>query len=152
MHQLTELVSIISPAFNASSTISTTINSVLNQSYENWEMLIADDCSSDNTVDIVKSYHKKDSRISLYQNTINLGPAGTRNMLLRKARGRFIAFLDTDDQWLPNKLTKQIDKLHSCDAAICCSGYRRQSSLSAPLKKPFFQQSLCVFYQKKCSG
>lgn len=126
MAQHTQRVSIISPAYNAAKSVKATIDSVIAQTHEDWEMLIADDCSSDNTIEIVEAHCQLDSRIKLFTNPENLGPAGTRNRLLQEASGRLIAFLDTDDRWLPQKLEKQLAALEETDASICCTGYSRE--------------------------
>ncbi len=128
MPQQSRRVSIISPAYNAAKTVQATIDSVLAQTHEDWEMLIADDCSRDRTIEIVEACCQRDSRIKLFCNPENLGPAGTRNRLLEQAGGRFIAFLDTDDRWLPQKLEKQLAALEETGAAICCTGYTRKFS------------------------
>jgi glycosyltransferase involved in cell wall biosynthesis len=104
----TELVSIITANYNAAKYISDTIESVLAQSYDNWEMIIVDDCSSDNSIEIIESYIAKDSRIKLVQLEQNSGAAVARNRAIELAQGRFIAFLDSDDLWQSDKLEKQI--------------------------------------------
>ncbi|HGE6932936.1 TPA: glycosyltransferase family 2 protein [Enterobacter cloacae] len=102
-----DLISIIMPSFNSSGTISETLDSVIKQSYLNWELLITDDCSTDNTVSIIKEYASRDSRIKIYSNLINSGAAVSRNNSIENANGDFLAFLDSDDLWLPHKLSKQ---------------------------------------------
>lgn len=102
------LVSIITPLHNAQDFISETIDSVLAQDYENFELLIVNDHSDDASVEIVERYIKKDARIALYHSD-EYGAACARNLALRKAKGEFIAFLDADDLWLPNKLSAQIE-------------------------------------------
>jgi teichuronic acid biosynthesis glycosyltransferase TuaG len=102
------LVSIITPAYNCSDYISQTIESVLAQTYTNWELLIVNDKSTDNTEDIINEYLTKDNRIRLINHEMNSGPAVARNTALEEARGRFIAFLDSDDVWKKEKLEKQI--------------------------------------------
>lgn len=101
-----DLVSIIMPSFNTAPYIKETIQSVLNQTYTNWELIIVDDCSTDNTDEIVASIN--DKRIKYFHNEKNSGAAVSRNSALREAKGRWIAFLDSDDLWMPNKLEKQI--------------------------------------------
>lgn len=101
-----ELVSIIMPSYNTGKFIEETINSVINQTYNNWELIIVDDCSNDNTDEIVKSI--EDSRIVYLKNEKNSGAAVSRNKALKEAKGRWIAFLDSDDLWVPQKLEKQI--------------------------------------------
>ena len=102
------LVSIITPLYNSEKFIAETIESVLAQTYTNWEMIIVNDCSKDNGSKIVKEYVEKDKRIKLFNNEKNLGGAGTRNKAIKEAKGRYLAFLDSDDNWTPLKLEKQI--------------------------------------------
>lgn len=102
------LVSIITPAYNAEKFIAETIESVLNQTYQNWEMIIVNDCSKDDTEKIVQSYILKDKRIRLINLENNGGVASARNVAIKNAKGRYIAFLDSDDLWIKEKLQKQI--------------------------------------------
>ena len=102
------LVSIITPAYNAAEYIVETIESVLAQTYPNWEMLIVNDCSKDNTAAIVQSYATKDKRIKLINLKQNSGAAVARNTAIQNAKGRYIAFLDSDDLWKKDKLQKQL--------------------------------------------
>ena len=102
-----ELVSIIMPSYNTGNYIASSIRSVQNQTYCNWELLIVDDCSTDDTANIVLSIG--DKRIRFYTNPTNSGAAISRNRALREAKGRWIAFLDSDDLWFPTKLEKQIE-------------------------------------------
>lgn len=104
---MNELVSIVMPSYNTAKFIQETLQSVLDQTYENWELLLVDDCSSDNTDEVVKSY-LSDSRIRYIKNEQNSGAAVSRNRALREAKGKWIAFLDSDDLWTPDKLEKQI--------------------------------------------
>ena len=103
-----DLVSIIMPSFNCGQFVEDTIRSVQAQTYQNWEIIFMDDCSTDNTIRLVSEMRDKDSRIHLYQNRCNLGAAVSRNNALQEAQGRWIAFLDSDDQWEPTKLEKQV--------------------------------------------
>lgn len=102
-----ELVSIITPSYNTARFIAKTIESVLAQTYKSWEMIIVDDCSTDNTDKVVEPY-LEDKRIRYLKNEKNSGAAISRNYALREAKGKWIAFLDSDDLWLPEKLEKQI--------------------------------------------
>lgn len=102
-----ELVSVIMPSYNTAKFISQSIDSILGQTYANWELLIVDDCSSDDTDEIVRAY-LSDKRIRYLKNEKNRGAAVSRNRALREAKGRWIAFLDSDDLWLPEKLENQI--------------------------------------------
>lgn len=100
------LVSIIMPSWNTGQFIAESIQSVINQTYTNWELLIVDDCSTDNTDEVVAAF--SDNRIKYYKNRNNIGAALTRNKALREANGEWIAFLDSDDIWSPDKLKRQI--------------------------------------------
>ncbi len=103
------LVTIITPLYNAEKYIAQTIQSVINQTYQNWEIIIVDDCSIDSSREIVKQYEKNDSRIRLIQSETNFGgPARPRNIGIENAKGEYIAFLDADDVWLEEKLEKQL--------------------------------------------
>lgn len=104
---MSELVSIIMPSYNTARFIKETVESVLLQSYTNWELLIVDDCSTDDTDDVVAQL-LGDSRIKYIKNSENSGAAESRNRALREAKGKWIAFLDSDDLWEPFKLEKQI--------------------------------------------
>ena len=104
----TDFASIIMPSYKCGRFIEESIRSVQAQTYKNWELIIVDDCSGDDTISIVLELKKNDDRISLYQNASNSGAAVSRNFALRHAKGRWIAFLDSDDLWEPTKLEKQI--------------------------------------------
>ena len=118
-----ELVSIITPAYNAAVYIRETIQSVINQTYQNWELIVIDDCSSDETYQIVKGYCDMDSRIRLIQNEINSRVAISRNNGLKIAKGRYVAFLDSDDIWLPNKLELQIKFMNKKQCVLSYAYY-----------------------------
>lgn len=105
---MNELVSIITPSYKSEKFIKKTIESVILQTYQNWEMLIVDDCSPDNSNKIIENYVSKDCRIKIIKLNNSSGPAIARNKAIENAKGRFIAFLDADDVWLPQKLEKQI--------------------------------------------
>lgn len=100
------LVSIIMPNYNSEKYIDATIRSVLAQTYQNWELLFVDDCSTDNSLNLIRSYN--DERIKIFQNEVNSGAAVSRNYALSVAQGKWIAFLDSDDLWESEKLEKQI--------------------------------------------
>ena len=102
------LVSIITPCYNSEKYISETIDSVVNQTYKHWELIIVDDISTDNSVEIIKKYSLKDSRIKYFILEEKGGASIARNKAIREATGTYIAFLDADDIWKPNKLEKQI--------------------------------------------
>lgn len=115
------LVSIITPVYNSEKYIGQTINSVLEQTYPTWEMIIADDCSNDSTENVVKQF--SDSRIKYFKLDKNSGAAIARNKAIEKARGRFIAFLDADDMWKPNKLEKQLNFMVKNNIGFSFTGY-----------------------------
>jgi glycosyltransferase involved in cell wall biosynthesis len=117
------MVSIITPAYNSEQFISQTIESVLCQTYTNWEMIIVDDRSTDNSVQIVEKYIQNDSRIKLIKLEKNSGPAIARNKAIEEAKGRYIAFLDADDHWLPEKLDRQIIFMHKNSLSFTYSSY-----------------------------
>jgi len=102
------LISVITPNYNNSKYISKTIESVLSQTYQNWEMIIIDDCSNDGSYEIALEYSKKDSRICVYCMNNNKGSAACRNKAIELSKGEYLAFLDSDDLWLPEKLEKQL--------------------------------------------
>ncbi len=118
-----ELVSIITPSFNSEKFIAETIRSVQNQTYQNWEMIIVDDCSSDETVSIVEYIANNDSRIKVYKLEKNSGTGIARNTALDKASGKYIAFLDADDLWKPEKLEIQINFLKNNNLPFTFSFY-----------------------------
>lgn len=122
---VSDLVSVIMPAYNAELYIGSAIESILGQSYQNWELLVVNDASVDNTESIAKKIAGGDSRIRLFTNVTNMGIANSRNLALENARGRFIAFLDSDDLWLPGKLTTQLTHMVDKKASITYSGYTR---------------------------
>lgn len=114
-----QLVSIITPVYNRSAHIAEAMDSVLAQTYADWEMLIVDDGSSDGSAEIVRAYMEKDARIRLICNEKNLGTAGSRNVAIAQARGRYLAFLDSDDVWLPEKLGKQLALMQKESVGFC---------------------------------
>ena len=120
------LVSIITPCYNAGSVIAETIESVLQQTYQNWELLICDDCSKDNSVEVISSYCAKDSRIKLFSTSHNTGtPAEPRNIAIDNAKGFCLAFLDADDLWLPNKLEVEVGFMIANDYKMVYSNYEK---------------------------
>jgi len=122
---MNNLVSIVTPSYNSEKFIEECVNSVLSQSYENWELLIVDDCSKDNSKDIIARFSSKDRRIKSIFLEKNIGAAEARNVAIRKAKGKYIAFLDSDDMWLPQKLEKQIDFMKVNNYAFSFSAYER---------------------------
>lgn len=121
-----KLVSIIMPAYNCADYISESIKSVQNQSYRNWELIVADDNSTDDgTVDTVRSMAADDNRIHLLETDINLGPAAARNRAINAAQGDYIAFLDSDDIWYPDKLSRQISFMEQMGYDFTYTAYEK---------------------------
>lgn len=113
------------PAYNAANFIGETLDSVLNQTYKNWELLVTNDCSNDGTMDILNDYRQLDARIKPLQNKINRGPAVARNTAIARIQGDFLAFLDSDDLWLPQKLERQLTFSIHNRYAFTHTAYRR---------------------------
>ena len=126
------LVSIITPTWACADFIAETIRSIQAQSYQNWELLIQDDCSKDNTLEIVKPYMEADKRIKYECNPQNSGAAITRNNALRRAKGRWIAFLDSDDLWMPEKLEHQLRFMVENGYAFSYTHYGEMDEKSRP--------------------
>ena len=120
-----EIVSIITPLFNSATFIEETIESVISQTYNDWEMIIIDDCSNDGSLEIVKDIAKDDLRIRLISLKNNLGPSNARNEGIKQACGRYIAFLDSDDLWHKDKLEKQIKFMQKNEYAFTFTGYEK---------------------------
>lgn len=118
-----DLISIITPTYNCGRFIGETIESVLQQSYKNWEMIIVDDCSKDNTEDIVKIYADNDKRIRYFKLENNSGAAIARTRAMNLAKGIYMAFLDSDDLWNPDKLEKQLGYMKKNGYAFTCTSY-----------------------------
>lgn len=119
-----DLVSIITPTYNSEKYIKETINSVLSQTYQNWEMIIVDDCSTDNTVRIIEEEMEKNSRIRFIQLQENQGAAVARNTAINYANGRYIAFLDSDDLWEMNKLEVQVSFMNMNNIPFSYTSYK----------------------------
>lgn len=118
-----DLVSIVTPVFNAEKFIKETILTVQDQTYSNWELLVVDDCSLDSSVKIVQELQKTDKRIKLFRLEKNSGVAMARNRGVSEAEGRYIAFLDADDLWDPEKLTMQVDFMKKSGSSFSFTGY-----------------------------
>jgi glycosyltransferase involved in cell wall biosynthesis len=126
-----DLVSVIMPSYNTGKFIKESIESVQSQTYQNWELIIVDDCSTDNTKELVAQFAEKDSRIKYECNPQNSGAAITRNNALRRAKGKWIAFLDSDDLWMPDKLEKQIKFMVKNDYYFSYTNYCEINEQSA---------------------
>jgi glycosyltransferase involved in cell wall biosynthesis len=119
-----DLVSIIMPTYKCGRFIAESIRCIQNQTYQNWELIIVDDCSEDGTIGIVQDIQKGDHRIHVFSNAQNSGAAVSRNVALREAKGRWIAFLDSDDLWEPTKLEKQIKFMEENNYAFSYHEYK----------------------------
>ena len=119
-----ELVSVIMPTYNAGNFLADSINSILNQTYSNLELLITDDASTDPaTIQLLKDYVAKDQRVDVVFLKENHGPGYSRNLSIDRARGRYIAFCDSDDRWTEDKLEKQIAYMKENNSSLCCAPY-----------------------------
>lgn len=121
------LVSVIMPSYNSASTIVDSIKSIQQQDYPHWELLITDDCSTDNTVELVRKLATDDPRISIEVNPVNSGAGFSRNQSINRSNGKYIAFLDADDLWLPKKLSTQVAFMEQTGAVFTYTGYQKFS-------------------------
>ncbi|MFH6961036.1 glycosyltransferase family 2 protein [Flavobacterium plurextorum] len=150
---MSDLVSILTPTFNAEKFIRATIESVQKQTYENWEMILVDDASTDQTAKIIADFAQNESRIKLYQLQTNTGNGFARNKALEKASGKYIAFLDADDLWFPTKLEKQILFLKTNNLPFTFSFYdcideegnNLNKRVEAPLNLTYNQLFFCNY-------
>lgn len=147
------MVSIIIPCYNSQYYIAYTIESVLQQSFPYWELIVVDDCSTDNSASIIQHYAQVDSRIKYLQTSKSSGsPVLPRNIGIEHARGRFIAFLDSDDVWLPNKLKSQLAMFDKYDdMAICFSNYEKMTE-AGERNERVIEAPLITTYQKLLRG
>lgn len=120
-----ELVSVIIPAYNCEDFVGATLDSVIAQTYQNWEAILVDDCSTDNTAEIIKKYAFKDSRIKYHKLKENSGAAVSRNTAVELANGKYLAFLDSDDLWFSKKLEKQIAFMKEKGNVFSCTSYTK---------------------------
>lgn len=130
---MNETVSVIMPAYNSEPFVAASIESVLAQTYSDLELLIVDDVSSDKTASVVESYMRKDPRIRFFRQPQNAGAAEARNRAIGEARGRYIAFLDSDDLWLPEKLHRQIGAMRTEKWPFTYTAYTRIDEQGQPL-------------------
>ena len=163
------MVSIVVPVYNAANYIEKTINMVCQQTYKDWELILVDDASRDNSTEIIERYIKKQGkRIRLIRKNINQGAAEARNTGIDASSGRFIAFLDADDVWMPDKLEKQIAFMEKTGAQFSCTAYRQMDTdgndlhtVMVPPKKTAYQKcirlsnpigNLTVMYDQEALG
>ena len=122
------LVSVIMPTYNCGQYISASVESIIHQTESNWELEIVDDCSTDNTFEVLEPYLKKYPHIHYCRLPHNSGPAAARTTAIKHASGKYCAFLDSDDLWMPDKLEKQIAFMEKNGAAFSCTAYKRMGA------------------------
>lgn len=142
---MNDKVSIVTPTWNCEKYIAQTIASVQNQTYQNWEMIIVDDCSTDRTVEIVKQIAQSDVRVKLLIQEVNRGAGAARTRSMQNAIGRYIAYLDADDIWKPDKLEKQVAFMQEKECGFSCTSYEVISDDGTPLNK-YVWMLPCVDY------
>ena len=148
---MSSLVSIITPCFNSEKYVSQTIHSVLNQTHQNWELLLVDDCSSDETFATISKFASQDNRIKAFKLDKNSGAGVARNFAIHQASGNYIAFLDADDLWKPEKLDKQISFMQTQKIPFTFSFYEtideagnlRNETITTPSKITYKQLYFC---------
>ena len=148
---MSNLVSIITPCFNSENYISQAIQSVLNQTHQNWELLLVDDCSSDETFSIISNFASQDSRIKAFKLDKNSGAGVARNFAIQQASGNFIAFLDADDLWKSEKLEKQLHFMQTQNIPFTFSFYEtidekgnlRNETITTPSEIVYEQLYFC---------
>lgn len=118
---MSKIVSIIMPTFNRAKVISRSIQSIRQQSYKDWELIVVDDMSTDNTQEVINEIRKQDKRIHYIKNTHKKGPSGARNAGIEKSNGDYIAFLDSDDEWFPEHLEESLRAMNEMQANVCFS-------------------------------
>ena len=129
------LVSVIMPTYNCAKFISETLDSIQAQTYENWEIVIVDDCSKDNTKEIVDAYIARDPRIKYFCLEVNSGAAVARTKAMELAEGEYMAFCDSDDLWMPDKLERQLAFMKDNGYAFTCTAYEQVNEETEPLNR-----------------
>ncbi len=143
------------PSYNSSKYIKETIGSVILQTYKNWELIIVDDCSTDNSVDVIKQFD--DDRIIVVENECNSGAAKSRNNAIKKAKGNWIAFLDSDDLWMCDKLEKQLSFMSNNSVVFSCTDYKvisedgKECSKFSPKKEEYTYKDILKHCYVGCS-
>jgi len=117
------LVSVLIPSYNSGAYLDDSIQSILDQTYPNWELIITDDCSTDNSVEVAKKHANRDKRIKVYENEKNRGISGNMNRGLKHCKGKYIAILDADDWSYPYRLKKQVEVMEENKKVAACSGF-----------------------------
>jgi teichuronic acid biosynthesis glycosyltransferase TuaG len=140
-------VSIITPVFNCEKYLNETINSVLSQTYSNWEWLLVDDCSSDDSLKIIEKFASSDSRIKVFHLDVNSGSGPARNLAIKNATGKYISFLDSDDIWIPERLEQHIAFMVKGNYAFSHSSYGYLNENGTIMPKIFRVSSKSVDYK-----
>ncbi|SIS38176.1 Glycosyltransferase involved in cell wall bisynthesis [Zobellia uliginosa] len=140
------MVSIITPVYNSEKYITHCIESVLAQTYGNWEHILVDDCSTDKSIAIISEYAKNDTRIRLLQLESNSGAGIARNTAIEAAKGRYIAFLDSDDAWLPQKLKTQVSFMQDNNYYFTYTAYDKMNELGESLNQPVNVKSKTTYH------
>ena len=131
------MVTIVMPVYNCKKYLEETVQSALSQTFPDFELLMLDDCSTDGTAELMSRIAEKDSRIRVLLNEKNLGVAQTRNKGLAAAQGEYIAFLDADDLWMPDKLERQINAMREKELDLCYTAYSFIDGNGSPIRKPY---------------
>lgn len=142
-----DLVSIIVPVYNSEEYLAETLDSVRRQTYCNWELLLVDDCSTDASAEIIRTYMEKDDRIRYIPLTVNSGAAVARNTGLHASNGRYIAYLDADDLWYPRKLERQLAFLQENNVCFSCCAYDKIEQDGTPLHKTIYMPNTMNYHQ-----
>ncbi|MCI9582925.1 glycosyltransferase family 2 protein [Clostridiaceae bacterium] len=129
---MNELISIVMPVYNSERFLSEAIESVQRQTYKNWELILVDDASTDNSAGIIEAFSKGENRIKYILLSENRGAAYTRNRAVREAKGEYIAFLDSDDRWLPEKLERQYHFMKDNQILFSCTSYEQLDETGKP--------------------
>lgn len=139
------LVSIITPTYNCGRFIAETIESVQAQTYKNWEMLIVDDCSTDDTKSVVVQYAEKDARVKYFCLETNSGAAVARTEAMRRAEGEYMAFCDSDDLWMSDKLDKQLAYMKATGHTFTCTAYEQMDENGKSLERVIQPKMKCDY-------
>jgi glycosyltransferase involved in cell wall biosynthesis len=145
------LVSIVTPAYRAAEFVGDTIKSVQCQDHTDWEMLVVDDCSPDDTCARVEVFVAADPRVRLIRQRANAGPAAARNVALEQSQGRYIAFLDSDDLWMPGKLSTQLRFMREREAALSFADFRRITEDGATVGRRVSVPSTLTYNELLCN-
>lgn len=144
---LEKKVTVVMPIYNAKRFLEEAIESVVHQTYENWELLLVDDCSKDGSLEIARRYEQEDRRIRVIANEQNQGVAMSRNTGIKEAKGEYIALLDSDDVWVSTKLEKQIALIMEKNATIVYCSYDFIDESGKPILKPYIVPE-CTNFEK----